>query len=70
MRIKKLLTDDRSLFFKDAGIDYKELLYKVDATWPENKKKLLEQGITRTGQLPAIEYDGHKFNQVRASHPL
>ncbi|KAL1994801.1 hypothetical protein VTN49DRAFT_988 [Thermomyces lanuginosus] len=51
------------LFFKDAGIDYKELLYKVDATWPENKKKLLEQGITRTGQLPAIEYDGHKFNQ-------
>ncbi|KAL1972891.1 hypothetical protein VTN31DRAFT_6433 [Thermomyces dupontii] len=51
------------LFLKDAGIDYKEVLYKVDATWPENKQKLREKGITRTGQLPALEYDGHTFSQ-------
>ncbi|KAF5723468.1 glutathione S-transferase P 10 [Fusarium mundagurra] len=46
------------LFMIDAGIKFEERLYTRDATWPETKEKLKKQGLTRTGQLPSVEYKG------------
>ncbi|KAH7224263.1 uncharacterized protein BKA55DRAFT_584351 [Fusarium redolens] len=46
------------LFLKDAGIDFKELRYTYPDTWPETSEKLKQQGITRTGSLPSLEYKG------------
>ncbi|KAF4342491.1 tol [Fusarium beomiforme] len=46
------------LFLKDAGIDFEEKRYTYPDTWPETSKKLKEQGITRTGTLPSLEYKG------------
>lgn len=52
------------LFLKDAGIPFEEKRYPYDDTWKETSAKLKEQGITRTGLLPAIEYKGLILNQV------
>ncbi|KAJ4264522.1 hypothetical protein NW762_005724 [Fusarium torreyae] len=46
------------LFMIDAGIDFEERLYRRDDTWPETKEKLKKQGLTRNGQVPALEYKG------------
>jgi glutathione S-transferase len=43
---------------KDAGIRVKEVRYAYDETWPNTSKMLQEQGITRTGKVPALEYQG------------
>ncbi|KAJ5369275.1 uncharacterized protein N7496_009035 [Penicillium cataractarum] len=47
-----------NLFLKDTGIEFKEVLYPYDHTWPQNSQILQHQGTTRTGQLPALEYQG------------
>jgi glutathione S-transferase len=54
----------QSLFLKDAGFEFKDIRYAYDETWPETSKKLKEDGLTRTGLLPAIEYKGEKLTQV------
>ncbi|KAJ6100051.1 hypothetical protein N7467_001586 [Penicillium canescens] len=46
------------LFMKDAGFNVKEVRYAYDETWPKISKILQEQGVTRTGKLPALEYQG------------
>ncbi|KAL2669960.1 hypothetical protein Neosp_015126 [[Neocosmospora] mangrovei] len=46
------------LFLIDAGIDFEERLYRRDDTWPETKERLKKQGLTRNGQVPALEYKG------------
>ncbi|KAF5539808.1 tol [Fusarium phyllophilum] len=46
------------LFLKDAGINFEEKRYKYPDTWPETSEKLKQQGITRTGSLPSLEYKG------------
>jgi hypothetical protein len=46
-------------------LDYKEVLYPYDNTWAETSKKLRENGLTRTGQLPTLEYGGSVITQVR-----
>ncbi|KAJ5464945.1 uncharacterized protein N7458_000631 [Penicillium daleae] len=46
------------LFMKDAGIEFKQVLYPYDHTWPKISQVLQQQGTTRTGQLPAVEYQG------------
>jgi hypothetical protein len=48
----------------DAGIKFEERLYARDATWPETKEKLKKQGLTRTGQLPSVEYKGKVLTGV------
>lgn len=53
-----------SLFLKDAGIEFKDIRYKYDDTWPATSKQLQEQGITRTGKLPVLEYKGVRLAQV------
>lgn len=52
-----------NLFLKDAGVDIKEVRYPWDDTWPETSKKLQQQGITRTGKVPALEYNGTILTQ-------
>ncbi|KAM0550269.1 hypothetical protein ACHAPJ_008939 [Fusarium lateritium] len=47
------------LFLVDAGIKFEEHRYARDETWPETKEKLKQKGLTRTGQLPSLEYKGH-----------
>lgn len=51
------------LFLKDAGIEFKDIRYKYDDTWPATSKKLHEQGITRTGKVPVLEYKGLTLSQ-------
>ncbi|RSL43075.1 hypothetical protein CEP53_011880 [Fusarium sp. AF-6] len=46
------------LLLIDAGIDFEERLYLRDNTWPETKERLKKQGLTRSGQVPALEYKG------------
>ncbi|PWY74472.1 hypothetical protein BO94DRAFT_524307 [Aspergillus sclerotioniger CBS 115572] len=53
------------LFLKDAGIEFTEVRYPYDDTWPQSSQKLQDQGITRTGQLPALEYKGHILTQLQ-----
>ncbi|KUM55811.1 hypothetical protein ACN42_g11425 [Penicillium freii] len=52
-----------NLFLKDAGLDYKDVRYPYDNTWAENRKRLRESGLTRTGQLPTLEYGGSVITQ-------
>ncbi|KAK5995649.1 Glutathione S-transferase P 10-like protein [Cladobotryum mycophilum] len=51
------------LFLRDAGVDFKDILYTYDATWANESEPLQEKDITRTGKLPALEYKGHILNQ-------
>lgn len=53
------------LFLKDSGIEFSEVRYPYDENWPQVSKKLQEQGITRTGLVPALEYKGKILTQVR-----
>lgn len=50
---------------KDAGIDFEDKLYAYDATWPATSKEFKANGLSRTGNLPALEYKGEILNQVR-----
>ncbi|KAJ5361123.1 Glutathione S-transferase/chloride channel C-terminal [Penicillium brevicompactum] len=52
-----------NLFLKDTGIDFKDVRYPYDNTWPDTSKKLRQSGLTRTGQLPALEYGGLVITQ-------
>lgn len=47
-----------SLFLKDAGIEFKDVRYKFDDTWPATSKSLKDKGISRTGKVPELEYKG------------
>ncbi|CAG9948347.1 unnamed protein product [Clonostachys rosea f. rosea IK726] len=52
-----------TLFLKDAGIEVKDIRYAWDETWPKTSEKLVQQGLTRTGKLPVLEYKGLKLSQ-------
>ncbi|KAJ5988513.1 glutathione S-transferase [Penicillium waksmanii] len=52
-----------NLFLKDAGVEFKTVLYPWDATWPQQSETLKNQGLTRTGKLPALEYKGQNLIQ-------
>jgi glutathione S-transferase len=54
------------LFLKDAGIEVKDVRYPWDDTWPKKSEELVQQGLTRTGKLPVLEYNGLKLSQVSA----
>lgn len=59
-----------SLFLKDAGIEYRESRYPMNATWAENSAKLKQQGISRTGKVPVLEYKGVILSQVCLDYSL
>ncbi|KAL4863889.1 hypothetical protein BDV12DRAFT_176968 [Aspergillus spectabilis] len=52
-----------NLFLKDAGIDKKDVFYAYDETWPQTSEKLKQEGLTRTGLLPAFDYKGAIYTQ-------
>jgi glutathione S-transferase len=56
-----------SLFLKDAGVEYQDIRYANDDTWPNTSEELKQKGLTRTGKVPAIEYKGVVLNQVFTS---
>lgn len=56
-----------SLFLKDAGIEFNDIRHAYDDTWPATSEKLKQQGITRTGKVPALLIDGIVLNQVSYS---
>lgn len=59
-----------SLFLTDAGIRFKEVRYALDDTWPSTSEKLVKDGLTRSGKLPVLEYNGLVFSQVRRQSTL
>jgi glutathione S-transferase len=52
-----------SLFLRDAGIEFKDIRHSY-GTWSAESEKFKEQGITRTGKLPALIINGTILNQV------
>ncbi|KKP02763.1 hypothetical protein THAR02_05152 [Trichoderma harzianum] len=53
-----------NLFLKDAGIEYQEIRYSYPGEkWQKTSDELKRQGLTRTGKLPAVEYNSHVLNQ-------
>ncbi|PNP45146.1 hypothetical protein TGAM01_v206745 [Trichoderma gamsii] len=52
-----------NLFLKDAGIEYQDIRYPSDDTWPQTSDELKRKGLTRTGKVPAVEYKGVVLNQ-------
>ncbi|KAJ2980732.1 hypothetical protein NQ176_g2465 [Zarea fungicola] len=51
------------LFLKDAGINFNDIRYKMNDTWPEASKKLKDAGLTKTGKVPVLEYKGNILTQ-------
>ncbi|KAJ6018890.1 glutathione S-transferase [Penicillium canescens] len=52
-----------NMFLKVAGIEVKQARYASDAMLPQQSETLKEQGITRTGKVPALEYKGQILTQ-------
>ncbi|PNP37767.1 hypothetical protein TGAM01_v201309 [Trichoderma gamsii] len=50
------------IFLRDAGIEFKDIRHSY-GTWSTEKEKFKEQGITRTGKLPALIINGTILNQ-------
>lgn len=48
----------------DAKIDFKDVRYKMDATWGATSAELKAKGISKTGKVPALEHNGLILNQV------
>lgn len=49
---------------KDAGVDFEDIRYAYDDTWPATSAELKAKGITITGQVPTLEYNGTLLAQV------
>ncbi|KAL5343902.1 glutathione S-transferase [Aspergillus crustosus] len=52
-----------NIFLKDAGIDKKDIYYAYDETWPQTSERLKSEGLTKTGLLPAFDYNGTIYTQ-------
>lgn len=49
------------VFMHELNIEYEDVLYTYDETWPSvNKAK----GVSLTGSLPILEIDGQRLHQV------
>jgi hypothetical protein len=63
---KEVLTDKCliRLFLKDAGVEFNDLRYPFDSTWPTTSAELKGKGLSVTGQVPVLEYEGKILRQV------
>lgn len=52
------------LFLADSGLQFQDIRYPFDDSWPATASKLRERGISRTGQVPVLEYNDDKLSQV------
>ena len=55
------------MFLKDAAIDFEDVRYPHDDKWKQTSKSLQSQGLTLTGKLPTLDYNGHLLTQVSVS---
>ncbi|KAB8077958.1 putative glutathione S-transferase [Aspergillus leporis] len=51
------------LFLKDAGVEFNDLRYPFDSTWPTTSAELKGKGLSVTGQVPVLEYEGKILRQ-------
>ncbi|OGM42362.1 putative glutathione S-transferase [Aspergillus bombycis] len=51
------------LFLKDAGVEFNDVRYPYDDTWPKASAELKQKGLSVTGQVPVLEYEGHILSQ-------
>ncbi|KAJ5449846.1 glutathione S-transferase [Penicillium daleae] len=51
------------LFLVDAGLPFQDIRYPYDDSWATTASKLLENGISRTGKVPVLEYNDNKLSQ-------
>ncbi|KAH8822040.1 putative glutathione S-transferase [Xylogone sp. PMI_703] len=51
------------LFLKDAGIAFEDIRYAFDDTWPKTSADLKAKGITITGLVPVLDYNGVLLRQ-------
>lgn len=52
---------------RDAEIEFNDIRHPYDATWPATSERLKQEGITRTGKVPALLINGIVINQVSYS---
>jgi hypothetical protein len=52
------------LFLIDAGIDFEDIRYPFDATWPTTSEDLKKKGLSVTGAIPSLEYKGLVLTNV------
>lgn len=74
VRYDMLMIPDRDLylqqyrlFLKDAAIQFVDVRYPYDDKWKQTSKSLESQGLTLTGKLPTLDYNGHLLTQVSVS---
>ncbi|KAE8344905.1 hypothetical protein BDV24DRAFT_148744 [Aspergillus arachidicola] len=51
------------LFLKDAGVEFNDVRYPYDDTWPAASAVLKEKGLSVTGRVPVLEYEGKILTQ-------
>ncbi|KAL6804861.1 glutathione S-transferase [Trichoderma sp. SZMC 28013] len=51
------------LFMRDAEIEFNDIRHPYDATWPATSERLKQEGVTRTGKVPALLINGIIINQ-------
>lgn len=52
---------------RDAEIEFNDIRHPYDATWPATSERLKQEGVTRTGKVPALLINGIIINQVSCS---
>lgn len=56
--------ETKRLFLADAGVPFQDIRYPFYGTWSATASKLREDGISRTGKVPVLEYNDNKLSQV------
>ncbi|KAM4061123.1 glutathione S-transferase [Hirsutella rhossiliensis] len=51
------------LFLVDAGIEFQDKRYAFDDTWSSTSADLESKGVSRTGLVPVLEYNGVYLSQ-------
>jgi hypothetical protein len=56
------------LFLRDARVDFEDVRYAYDDSWPTTSAELKEKGLSVTGKVPVLEYEGKVLRQVNFRH--
>ncbi|GAB1192540.1 hypothetical protein APSETT444_001732 [Aspergillus pseudonomiae] len=51
------------LFLHDAGVEFNDVRYPYDDTWPAASAELKQKGLSVTGKVPVLEYEGQILTQ-------
>lgn len=64
---RDLYSQQYGLFLKDVALEFVDFRYPYDDKWKQTSKSLDSQGVTLTGKLPSLDYNGHLLTQVSVS---